>query len=50
MDAHHYVHGDVNSGHICNYMFYYTHHSYMDADQYVQVFVASVYIFHWMFY
>jgi hypothetical protein len=46
MDAHQYVRGDVTSGHICNSKFYYTHQSFMDADNYVQVYVASVYIFY----
>ena len=41
MDVHEYIHADVPSGHICNWMFYYTHHSYMDAHQYVHVDVHS---------
>jgi hypothetical protein len=35
MDAPHYVHADVNSSVLVSWMYYYTHHSYMDDPQYV---------------
>ena len=31
MEASQYVHVDVNSEYLCVWMFYYTHHSDMDA-------------------
>jgi len=37
MDALHYVHADVTSGAPIAWMSYYTHHSSMDAPQYVHV-------------
>jgi hypothetical protein len=41
MDAPHYVHADVPSDYLLEQMFYYTHHSDMDALQYVNVDVIS---------
>jgi len=36
MDAPQYVQVDVPSGYMLHSMFYYTHHSNMDATQYLQ--------------
>jgi len=41
MDAPQYEHADVPSDYVKNWMFYYTHHSYMDAHQYVDDDVPS---------
>jgi hypothetical protein len=41
MDARQYVHVDVSSDDIAQWMFYYIYHSEMDAPQYVHVDVYS---------
>ena len=41
---------DVSLEHICNWTSYYTHHSDMDAPQYVHVDVPSDIEVVWMFY
>jgi hypothetical protein len=41
---------DVSLGYICDWMSYCTHHSDMDARQYVQVDVPAHYLRVWMFY
>jgi hypothetical protein len=49
MDAPQYVHVDVPSVNIFDWMFDYTYHSDMDAHQYVHAYVPSGNLFCWMF-
>ena len=50
MNAHQDVHIDVPSEQFSNWMFYYTHDSYVDAHQYAHFDVSSDYLTSWMFY
>jgi len=44
MDAPQYVHVDVLSDYLLNWMFFYTNHNYMDATQYVHIDEHSDYL------
>jgi hypothetical protein len=44
-----YVHIDVSSNYLLNWMCFYTHHSYMDAPQYAYIDVSSNYLLNSMF-
>jgi hypothetical protein len=50
MNAAYNRNGDVSLERVCNWTSCRTHHSNMDAPQYVQVDVPSEYIYPWMFY
>ena len=43
-EAPQYVHVDVSSDNLLNWMIFYTNHSYMDAPQYVHIDVNSEYL------
>jgi len=43
MDDPQYVHDDVSSDYLCQWILYYTYHSHMDSPHYVKVDMQNAY-------